>query len=147
MPDRTESWQEDTGTAIVRYAEDSYAPGQTTAKLRETWAPHKLRLDEAPEKLMAGAKYTVMYRETHKDMPASPLGRTTTQDRMEVWTVQSINDSVTVGGTVIPNCLKINRVGTDAGAMSNKTFWYARGVGKVKELGNQLEELTAVEGL
>jgi hypothetical protein len=143
LTDQTVSWQEDTGSMIVRHAEDSYRPGAQEPNLRESWTPHKIRLDYRPEKLKVGAEWTVEYTETYLPLP----GSATTQVRIEKWTVDSLNETVMAGGKVYRNCLRIRRIGTDAGARSDKTYWYARGIGKVKETGGQAEELMAYEGL
>lgn len=40
-------------------------------------------------------------------------------------------------------CVRVRR--DEVGKDSNKTYWFARGIGKVKELGGQTEELVKVE--
>jgi hypothetical protein len=143
LADKTVSWQEDTGRSIVRHVEDAYKPGGAAPTGRELWQPFKMRLDERPEKLKDGASWSVEYMETNR--PAN--GVATTQKRSETWTVRSVDETVTVGDRTYRNCLRVNRVGTEMGAASNKDYWFARGIGKVKETGGQTEELVEVTGL
>lgn len=143
LNDKTESWQEDRGSLTIRHLERSFRPGINVADLEEWWEPFKVRLEEHPDRLKTGTKWTVTYKETHK--PA--IGGTTTQDRMEEWTVVSASEAVTVPAGTFMNALRVRRRGVDFGATSDKEYWYVRGLGKVKETGGQLEELVSVVGL
>ena len=60
--------------------------------------------------------------------------------KAETWTVVSTAETVTVpAGTF--TCLHLRRMATDD-PQTQKDYWFARGVGKVKESGGQLEELS-----
>jgi len=59
------------------------------------------------------------------------------------WTVEAINESLTVpAGTF--SCLKVHRVETPSPVDTtggDNVYWFARGIGKVKETGPELHEL------
>ena len=128
----TVSWQEDTGTAIVRHREQE----QTTTgsiTVEEYYVPFRTRLDESPAHLENAAAWSESF--TNRTVG---VGDTARQDQ---WTVEAVDEQVTVpAGTF--SCIKVHRVGADAG-QADKRYWFARGVGKVKEEGGQLEELMA----
>jgi hypothetical protein len=130
---QTVSWQERMGNLVIRHREQSFDLAGTMT--REEWYdPYKLRLDESPEHVMAGAAaYVQSYNElvTGTTMPVA---------KSETWTVLAVNQSVTVpAGTF--ECLVLRRTGGTGAA--DKTYYFARGVGKVKEEGGQLEELVS----
>ena len=144
LADETVSWQHRDGQHMARYQEQSYRPSIGGAPpvetLLEWWQPYKLRIDES--RLRQGDEWTVTYREFSRNAGIETPGR----DRNERWKVLAVNESVTVpAGTY--KALKLSRVGTDQNATSDKVYWFACGVGKVKEFGGKIEELTAVSGL
>jgi len=133
------SWQEDTGTAVRRLAED-LTDLVTGAPLHDyLYLPHKMRLDEDPVHLVASATWIDSYDETDTDYS---IGMTATTTKMYRWTVEAESEAVTVpAGTF--DCLRVHRVGL--ATAYDKTFFFARGVGKVKEIGGTTptEELVA----
>jgi len=132
----TLSWQQDTGTAIVRHREQSF-DALDVMESEEWYDPSKLRLDEGAESIAADAAFTEDYIETHIDGPTSVETMTGRQNQ---WTVEAVDELVTVpAGTF--SCLHLHRVGSELG-QSDKRYWFARGVGKVKESGGKLEELS-----
>jgi hypothetical protein len=132
----TVSWQEDTGNAIVRHREQSFNLSEVMES-DQFYLPSKLRVDELPTHLTLNATWTTAYTEVE----TTPTGGTKTTAKVETWTVEAVDEPVTVpAGTF--TCIRIRRVGSDA-TQAEKTFWYAPGVGKIKETGNQTEELTA----
>jgi hypothetical protein len=132
--DETVSWQtHESGTAI-RYRERALSAGQLA--LEEHWAPHKLRLDESAERLLPGVTWLEAYEETKLPVGMIP----TTGVRSDEWTVLAVDERVTVpAGTF--DCLVVHK----ASDSSSKTYWFARGVGKVKEEGGQTEELVSYD--
>jgi hypothetical protein len=127
---RTESWQEDRGDRIVRHREVSFDSLGAMNGL-ELYEPYKLRVDETAEHTMVGAAWTDVYQETIDG--GAPVSRASN------WTVEAVAEAVTVpAGTF--TCLKVRRMGTEFG-QSDKRFWFAQGVGKIKEEGDQIEEL------
>ena len=132
----TVSWQQDTGEAIVRHHEQSFDL-QGSGKTDEWYTPHKLRIDETPDHLAVEASYSNAYQESVTDVA---LDTTMTASKTESWTVEAVGESVTVpAGTF--SCLRLRRVTNETGVQ--KRYWFARGVGKVREEGGtQIEELT-----
>ena len=132
----TVSWQEVRGLRVVRHRERSL-DGRGMLQLDEWYLPEKLRLDEAPGRLAAGATWTESYRETQM-APGVP---NTTVMPTDQWTVEP-QETITVPAGSFP-CLKLRRRALGGTATADKTYWFARGVGKVKETGGQSEELVS----
>ena len=127
---RTESWQEDRGNMIVRHREISYDLAGTMNGV-ESYAPYKMRIDETAEHTAAAADFVLTYEET--------IGALAPVAKSEHWWVEAVDESVTVPAGTFP-CLRLRRMGTEVG-QSDKRFWFARGVGKIREEGDQVEEL------
>jgi hypothetical protein len=135
--DQTVSWQAIDGDRVVRYREQSFSAGTGELDLEEHWAPHKLHIDWSPEHTEAGASWLEDYEETKL-----PVGDTaSTSTRRDRWTVVSAGEEVTVGAGTFQNVVVFQKVGGD----TPKTYYYARGVGKLKETGGQTEELVDYE--
>ncbi len=101
--DVTISWQEDTGTGIVRHRERAL---DATGALKndDIYQPYKLRLDESAEHTAAGASWSETYTETVTDA----AGITATVTKNEAWTVEASDESVTVpAGTF--TCLRVRK--------------------------------------
>lgn len=133
----TISWQEDTGTAIVRHREQSFdAAGMQ--KTEEIYTPSKLRIDESEERLAMGTMYMDTYTEDVTDIRTGVM---TSVEKTEEWTVVDDQVVVTVpAGTF--TCIQLRRF--NALTAADKTYWFARGVGKVREAGlGQIEELVS----
>jgi hypothetical protein len=131
--DETISWQARVGTRVVRYREQAYmASAPHALELEEYWDPFKLRVDETAAHMTAGATWVESDQETKL-----PVGGTqSTMAVEERWTVNAERQAVTVQGKSYEVMIV-----TKAGS-SQKTYWWARGIGKVKEIGvNQTEEL------
>ena len=128
----TLSWNEDRCTSVVRHRERNY----DLANVEESdqyYQPSKLRLDEARA---PGATWTMTYTELEVN-PAT--GQTIVITKDEMWTVVSTSEVVTVpAGTF--TTMHTRKVTSGA---AEKDYWWAAGVGKVKETGEQTEELTA----
>jgi hypothetical protein len=99
------------------------------------YAPYQIRIDEGA--LLRDGTLTETYTETVTDSTGTLPPVTTT----ESWTVVDDAESCeTPFGTA--SCLHVRRTRT-AGGVADKEFWFARGIGKVREEGGQLEVLTA----
>jgi hypothetical protein len=134
--DLTVSWQLRVGDSVLRYREQSYSASTGDLELDEHWEPHKIHFDGSPEHTVADATWLEEYQETKLPVGAAPL-TTTARDR---WTVIAVDEEVTVpAGTF--SALVV----TKAGGTALKTYYYVRGVGKVKEEGTQTEELQSFE--
>jgi hypothetical protein len=134
----TVSWQDDRQGEIVRYLEHSLDfSGNVT--VIESYVPYKLRVDQREENTTAGAAFVQTYTETHTDVA---VAATIEQVKQEQWTVEAVDEPVTVPAGTFP-CLRLRRSGDPTQPV--KTFFFSRGVGKVKEMGGQLEELVSYD--
>jgi hypothetical protein len=128
----TVSWQEDRCTAIVRHREQSFG-SNGTMESDQFYMPGKLRVDESPAHLTVGARWTVSYEELEVD----PVAGESRVSKDETWSVEAVDESITVpAGTFVTVQLRKVTSGD-----ADKRFWFAAGVGKVKEQGEQLEVL------
>lgn len=133
------SWQEDTGTAVIRHREHDQSGTEHTEELYE---PFRTRIDESAERTLVGATWSESYTERITDQ----AGLETTTPKVETWTVAAVDEVVeTPSGAYC--ALRVTRSSTAAGnAGSTKTFWFVRGIGKVKEQAkDQVEELVEFE--
>ncbi|MEZ4364901.1 MAG: hypothetical protein R2939_01275 [Kofleriaceae bacterium] len=132
----TVSWQEDTCTSIVRHREQAFDLGGLLES-DQVYVPSKLRVDESPAHTAQDATWIDAYTEVEED----PItGDVTTTSKSERWTVEDTAAEVTVpAGTF--TALLLRRMGEEVG-QADKRYWFVAGVGKVKEEGDQLEELT-----
>jgi hypothetical protein len=135
--DESVSWQGPVGDKVVRYREQSYGAMTGMLQVEEHWAPHKLHVDGSSSRVQAGVKWLEQYEETK--LPAG--AQATTASASDTWSVTSGSERVTVpAGTF--DAVVYQKTSGGAGAI--KTYYYARGVGKVKEVGaSQVEELTS----
>jgi hypothetical protein len=135
--DKTVSWQAVEGNRVVRYREQSFAKGTDDLDLEEHWAPHKLHIDWSPERTEAGASWLEEYEETK--LPVGDTKKTST--RRDRWTVVATGEELTVPAGTFQDVVVFQKVG----GSTSKTYYYARGVGKLKETGGQTEELVDYE--
>ncbi|PTL81648.1 hypothetical protein [Vitiosangium sp. GDMCC 1.1324] len=134
--DKTVSWQAVSGSRLVRYREQSFRANTDTVETEDSWAPAKLHVDEAPEHAAVGASWLESYEETELETGEQP----STETVREQWTVIADDETVTVpAGTL--RALVLRKSGTS----KTKTYWFVRGIGKVKETGGQTEELVSYE--
>lgn len=133
------NWQQDTNASVVRHRVQDIDTTGTILTTHEL-VPSKLHLDEATGHLVVGATWTETYTDTKTTQSS---GAVVTATVNVTWTVEAINESVTVpAGTF--SCVRVHRVeaasAVDANGADN-VYWYARGVGKVKETGTINHEL------
>jgi hypothetical protein len=138
------TWQNETATAIGRYRDEIFVPGAPRTScatvsasgcvFSATYAPFRGRIDTRPERLMTGAEYlesfTEMVTELQSGAPSS-----STSSKPFVWKVVNGAESVTTpaGTFTAVHLQKFNGVSMAL----DKDYWFARGVGKVKETSNQ----------
>ncbi len=141
--DLTVSWQAVDAMRVVRYAEQSYATAAvagmvpTVVNLTEYWDPSKLRFDET--KIVVGTKWMESYKEGQIQPNVAVAPATA---RTDDWTVVA-EEMVTVpAGTY--KAIRVNKVTKTMGSAGNKTWWFARCVGKIKEEGGLTELLSKV---
>lgn len=131
----TESWFQRQGDRIVRLQQRDI--DQSGALERTTlYLPHRLRIDENPDRLVTGATWTENYVREER----SPLGAVLeTENNSEEWSV--INGDIACPGEWSEHrCVHLRRR-TLAGSGTEKQYWFARGIGKVREEGGVVEEL------
>ena len=101
--------------------------------------PPQVRIDESPEHTVMGAEWDETYTEIELDPDGVELSRIETVDHNEVLGEDDPCDSP-LGEF---RCLRVRRTRV-AGGVAEKEFHFARGIGKIREVGsNQLEELSA----
>jgi hypothetical protein len=106
-----------------------------------TYDPGQIRIDESPDRTVVDATWDEQYDETVTPTGGAPV-TTATTDTWEVLAVDAACESP-LGSFA---CLHLRRTRA-AGGVAQKEFFFARGVGKVRETGgNQIEELTACGG-
>ncbi|MFN0246288.1 MAG: hypothetical protein ACKV2T_05240 [Kofleriaceae bacterium] len=121
------SWQQDTGSAIVRHRERDLAGGTQTD---EIYVPHHTRIDEDPAQLVVGAMWTESFEELVTDLGTT---QTITTPKVDTWRVLGVEDRVVVPAGDFCT-LRVERSTMTSGAPgSMKTYWFARGIGKIKE--------------
>lgn len=134
--DKTESWQAVVGEQVLRYREQAFSASTGMLSSETHWDPPKLRLDESAAHTMAGATWSEQYDETVLPVGMAPA----TTSEQDQWTVVATDQMVTVpAGTFSTLVL------TKFGGSQTKTYYYARGVGKVKEEGTITEELVSYD--
>jgi hypothetical protein len=135
--DETVSWQAVEGERVVRYREQAFGRMTKALELEEHWDPSKLHIDSSAAHTAIGATWLESYKETKLPVGATPIYDAQAGDR---WFVER-REMVTVpAGTF--DALVLRKVSL---AAAEKTYWYAPGVGKVKETGGQTEELLDYE--
>ena len=138
--DTTVGWRYSVDGVVLNYREQGYQVG-TNMMTKDVWfQPARIRFDETPAHLMANA----MWSETFTEL-TTLMGVTTMQMKTVNWKVLAVGETVMVtvsGGQpkVYMNTLKLTH-SNSMGMADAKTYWYARGIGKVKEIGGQSEEL------
>jgi hypothetical protein len=134
--DLTVSWQLKVGDRVLRYREQAFSASTGMLAQEEHWDPYKIHFDGSAEHTVLDATWLEEYLETKLPVGGAPE-TATARDR---WTVIAVDEEVTVpAGTFSTLVL------TKAGGSVLKTYYYARGVGKVKEEGTQTEELESFE--
>lgn len=140
MADKTVSYQAPHPSdpqIIVRYRELSYGATSQLLTLEEHWIPHRLHVDGSKEHTKTDVTYTDHYEEIK-----IPAGFPAMQGELkaDIWTVKDGDTTIEVNGKSYPHAIHLQKVsGGDVGSV--KEYWYARGIGKLKEVGSQTEEL------
>lgn len=123
---------------VLRFEQEDHdasdALEQTT-----TYEPPAIRIDESPERIVADAEWDEEYTETIDD----PVNGITVIPTVDHWVVLGVDEPCGEEPIGPLTCIRLKRTRT-MGGIAEKEFHFARGVGKVTEIGgNQLEELTA----
>lgn len=127
------SWQVREGGLVFRAREEDRRDGAVVRST--TWTPAELKSVASVPAAGWVHDATVHQTITHAD------GTVTEKDERFVWRVVAASERVTVpAGTF--DCVRIARVNPDK-AGSERTYWLAAGVGKVREEGERVEELVS----
>jgi hypothetical protein len=134
----TKSLNRRDGDRLVRFEQEDYdATG--TLERTTTYDPSELRIDESAERVAEGAAWDEAYTEIVDDPSGVEVSRVDTIDHWAV--VEGAVSCEAPLGTF--ECLHLRKTRT-AGGVAVKDFFFARGVGKVRESGqSQLEELAS----
>jgi hypothetical protein len=126
------------GDRIVRVQQEDIDAAGAVEKT-SVYDPGQLRIDESAARLTAGAAWDESYTTTETPALGGVPVMTAVVDHWEVLAASVPCESAL--GTF--DCVRLKKTRTTGGT-SMKEFFFARGVGKVKEAGDsQLEELTA----
>jgi hypothetical protein len=122
------AWEQTSGSTVVRYEEQQLS--QTGSVIVDKqYMPPILVLDESAAHLVSGATWTESYEQLK-----TPSSKGKATKEQNVWTVQAVDESVTVpAGTY--TCIRVSRNHTTSQTPSTQVEWYALGVGKVKATG------------
>jgi len=120
------------GDLDVRYKTEFY-DDQGNLTSTEFEQPYRLKLDESAEHTTTGAQWSVTFTQT-TTTPGG--GQPSTKTKTDQWLVVNGAEAVTViAGTFM--ALHVRRSSSSG---SIQDYWYAPGVGKVKETGGGQEE-------
>jgi hypothetical protein len=123
------------GDAIVRFERTGY--DDATLDSVTYYEPDgKIRLDESPDRIAPGASWEA----THTKRVIRNGVEVSTQVT-EAWTIYGVDvPCASPAGEF--ECLHYERARSDGDTgFIRKEFWYARGVGKIREQGGRIEEL------
>jgi hypothetical protein len=144
----SETVLQEEGTRISRVFREELTG--TTLELTTEYDPGFLRYDRAWEGQQAGYSETYSYQRTESDGTGQVTGEA---DRSHRFTVEALNETVTVPAGEIPNCMRVRRERVRAaGDMPADDdidqFWFCAGIGKVleaNEVTGQREELVSCD--
>lgn len=127
------SWDRDLGDRVVR-VRDQNRDLNDLVTADEYYDPHRVRVEDTPAHTALNATWIETYTQTDVD----PVTGNRVAVHRATWTVEAVDEMVTVPAGTFP-CIRLRR---DAGT-APKTFWFSRGVGKIREEGGQIEELVS----
>jgi hypothetical protein len=135
------TWFERKGSATVTHRQMENAP-DGTLKFDESYTPFDIRLEEAPDRIVVGANYSIDFVIDRTD----PQKGNSTKPKTHAFKVVGAGESVTVAAGTFTT-LHVRR--SDPTDGSFREYWYAKGLGKVKEMDSNgdTEELAAFSGL
>jgi hypothetical protein len=129
-----ESVQTVDGTRHLRVSELAY-DNAGVLKERFQYEPPALRVDSG--RTSAGTRFTDVHTKSTFDPNGTLL---LAEARTHEFIIEAENELIEVAAGSF-KCVRIRR--SRSGNDAEKTYWYSPGVGKVKELGGQTEELTS----
>jgi len=143
---RSEAVLQADGTRVVRVFREEFTGN--TLELTAEYDPGFVRYDRAWEGQQAGFTETVTYQRVEYDGTGQVVAQ---DDRSHKFTVEALDDSVSVPAGEIPSCLRVRRerlraAGETAADDDVDLFWFCLGIGKVLEENQatgQREELAS----
>ena len=126
-------WEAPAADFDVRY-QTKYYNATNALTSTNVEQPYRLKLDESFAHTTAGAQFSETFTESTAKVGAAPTTKTETL----AWTVIGANESLTVIAGPYTGVLHIQRY--NAAKMETVQYWYARGVGKLKETGGSTDE-------
>jgi hypothetical protein len=138
--DQQQTWYQVDGLLVKRLRESALTKDGLTTKSEDWYSPYRLRVDETPEHLVAGATWQLPYSDLHKN-PAKP---DSTAAHTDSFTVNAVDEPIQVPAGAF---LSLHITRTDSSDGSTKSFWFVRGVGKVRESTStsHIEELATYQ--
>jgi len=138
--DKTIGWMGMADKTLGNYREQAFKKATDILTEEDWWEPFRTKIDMSPAHTVAGATWI----DNYKEFKHATGGAITSTTQKETWEVVAVDQTVTVtppGGApkTYPGCIQVKH-SNNSGSM-DKQFWYARGIGKVKETGAQMEEL------
>lgn len=116
---------------LLRLEEEGYRAGVLVERYK--YLPGSIRIDS--NRVKAGDTYESQHIKQRLDASGNVIGEVNVVHR---FTVEATAEPIDVPGGRF-SCVRVRREAADDGGM--KTYWYAPGLGKVKETGGQTEEL------
>ncbi|WP_224369237.1 hypothetical protein [Hyalangium versicolor] len=131
------SWQVELQSGVVvRLREDDLKSGQVARST--TWAPATVK--SLAKVQNQGWSYSSSIHEKVQQAD----GTVDEKDRTYVWRVVAVNETVVVPAGTFTNAIKVQRDRPDKEG-KERIYWLVPGVGKVKEEGERLEELSSYD--
>jgi len=129
------SWQvELSDGTVVRLREEDRKAG-TVARVT-TWSPATVKSLSRPQALNWSTASTIREKTQLSD------GTQEEKERTYTWRVVAVNETVTVPAGTFTNAIKVLRDRPDKEG-KERVYWLVPGIGKVKEDGERLEELSS----
>jgi hypothetical protein len=137
------TWYTNVSDTIVgRVHEQNFdtSTGTDVLKSEDIYDPYRLRVDTSPEHTTAGATWTWTFNDTH----SSRSKPTATASVTEGWTTVGVDIPVGVPAGNFAS-LKVTHMDPTDPTSGMKTYWFVKGVGKVREetTAGHIEELTS----
>jgi hypothetical protein len=144
----SETVLQEEGTRIARVFREEFTGA--TLELTTEYDPGFLRYDRAWETKAAGFSEVATYQRVEYDGTGQVTGEA---DRSHTFTVEALDDTVSVPAGEIPNCLRVRRervraAGEMAADDDVDLFWFCAGIGKALEENQatgQREELVSCD--
>jgi hypothetical protein len=131
------SWQlELQNGTVVRLREEDLKAGAIVRVT--TWSPATVK------SLAQAQKEGWSYSSTIRELTRQDTGLVEEKEQTYVWRVLAVNETVTVPAGTFTNAIKVQRDRPDKEGKV-RTYWLVPGIGKVREDGERLEELSSYD--